>query len=122
MVSFFEQYDPLHQTVVSYHITKAIAEIASSVLRNSLGAAAQSPLDMSAASSLQGNENPGVLGSLFDLAVSDSGTGDAPELSLESNHPLNTGFLEMADWFLPMDYQPELWQFEYLEAEDPDLC
>ncbi|GJD02791.1 fungal specific transcription factor [Colletotrichum higginsianum] len=154
VISFFEKYDPGHQTVVSYQIIKVIADVAASVLANtptlpphmlpvSRGPSAvvqqpqtpiqNIPLDTLSppiggpGSARSGSVNSGtgdVLGSMTSLSMSDTqqqqrqtqqqGFMDiSAGLTQPNEGQFFTGFMDMAaDWRLPMDYQPELWQYD----------
>ncbi|WQF87357.1 hypothetical protein CDEST_12371 [Colletotrichum destructivum] len=154
VISFFEKYDPGHQTVVSYQIIKVIADVAASVLANtptlpphmlpvSRGPSAvvqqpqtpiqNIPLDTLSptiggpGSARSGSVNSGtgdVLGSMTSLSMSDTqqqqrqtqqqGFMDiSAGLTQPNESQFFTGFMDMAaDWRLPMDYQPELWQYD----------
>ncbi|KAK2029948.1 hypothetical protein LX32DRAFT_342461 [Colletotrichum zoysiae] len=157
VISFFEKYDPMHKSVVSYHIIKAIADVAASVLANTptlpphmlpapMGPSlipeqpqqaaaltagvvpvdAFSPPIGGAEQVRSGSINSGtadVLSSMTSLSMSDAQqqqqrqqqaflnlAGGLTQLNEGQFFP---GFLDMAtDWRLPMDYQPELWQYE----------
>ncbi|KAL2883022.1 hypothetical protein SGCOL_001712 [Colletotrichum sp. CLE4] len=159
VISFFEKYDPYHQTVVSYQVIKVIADVAATVLANtptlpphmlpvgpaatqqvslpgltmpmmpgSAGAmqAAFSPQVSGPGTTRSGSINgstPDVLGSMTSLSMADQQQQQqqpSPFMDLSAglappnDGQLFPGFMDMADWRLPMDYQPELWQYDNL--------
>ncbi|GJC88305.1 fusaridione A cluster transcription factor fsdR [Colletotrichum liriopes] len=160
VISFFEKYDPDHQSVVSYRVIKVIAEVAASVLANTptlpphmlpvsrgSSAALRQPQKQSAGdismttgvpvdafsspiggpgSARSGSINSStadVLGPMTSLSMSESQQQSqqqgfmnlAAGLTQPNEGQFFTGFMDMAaDWRLPMDYQPELWQYDNL--------
>ncbi|KAK1636073.1 fungal-specific transcription factor domain-containing protein [Colletotrichum phormii] len=156
VISFFEKYDPYHQTVISYQIIKVIADVAATVLANTptlpphmlpVGPAATQqvplpgpnmPMMPSSAGAMQGafspqmsgpgttrsgsknGSTPDVLGSMTSLSMADQQQQPSPFMDLSAglappnDGQLFPGFMDMADWRLPMDYQPELWQYDNL--------
>ncbi|KAK1595903.1 fungal-specific transcription factor domain-containing protein [Colletotrichum navitas] len=151
LIGFFEKYDPLHQSVVSYHTIKVMADVAASVLANTptlpphmlpapLGPSPipeQSPqaapstagVPVGAFSSLMGGAGPvgsggissggtaDMLRSMTTLSMSDTQhqgfMGIAGEPMQPNESQFFPGFVNMAaDWRLPMDFQPELWQYD----------
>lgn len=68
--------------------------------------------------SINGNTSD-VLGPMTSLSMSDQqqrqrpqGVMDMTGLVQPNDGHLFPGFMDMADWRLPMDYQPELWQYD----------
>ncbi|KAK7459933.1 fungal specific transcription factor [Colletotrichum acutatum] len=158
VISFFEKYDPYHQSVISYQIIKVIADVAATVLANTPtlpphmlpvqhGQAVQQvplpapsmPIMPDSSGAMQGafspqmsgpgtarsgsinGSTPDVLGSMTSLSMADQQQQQtSPFMDLSAglaspnNGQLFPGFMDMADWRLPMDYQPELWQYDNL--------
>ncbi|KAK1547215.1 fungal specific transcription factor [Colletotrichum paranaense] len=153
VISFFEKYDPYHQSVISYQIIKVIADVAATVLANTPTLpphmlpvqqvplpAPSMPMMPGSAGAMQGvfspqmsgpgtarsgsitGSTPDVLGSMTSLSMADQQqqqqTSPFMDLSTGLASPndgqLFPGFMDMADWRLPMDYQPELWQYDNL--------
>ncbi|OHW92902.1 fungal specific transcription factor [Colletotrichum incanum] len=156
VISFFEKYDPDHQSVVSYQIIKVIADVAASVLANTptlpphmlpvsrgpsaalrqpqqqqpVGDISMTPgVPVDAFSSPMGgpgsarsgsiNSTADVLGPMTSLSMSESQQQGFMNLAAGLTQPNEgqffTSFMDMAaDWRLPMDYQPELWQYDSL--------
>lgn len=140
VISFFEKYDPDHQLIVSYQIIKIIADVAASVLANTptlpphmlpVQQAPQpqmpGPINSPSTSDIQGftpGSCPGedvngsatdVLGPLTSLSMSDHQQGfmGLPAgLAQPDGNQFFTGLVDMSDWRLPMDYQPQLWQYD----------
>ncbi|EXF78771.1 fungal specific transcription factor [Colletotrichum fioriniae PJ7] len=152
VISFFEKYDPYHQSVISYQIIKVIADVAATVLANTPTLpphmlpvpqvplpAPSMPMMPGSAGAMQGafspqmpgpgtarsgsinGSTPDVLGPMTSLSMADQQqqqTSPFMDMSAGLASPndgqLFPGFMDMADWRLPMDYQPELWQYDNL--------
>ncbi|KAF6803127.1 fungal specific transcription factor [Colletotrichum sojae] len=165
VITFFEEFDPYHETVPSYQIIRIIAEVAATVLADTptlpphmlpisgsgpvyappgpqpqRSLASVSPVaagltpgsqvagfppdalmggtpSASRSGSINGNTSD-VLGPMTSLSMSDQqqqrpqGLMGMTGLVQPNEGPFFPGFMDMADWRLPMDYQPELWQYD----------
>ncbi|KAL0939701.1 fungal specific transcription factor [Colletotrichum truncatum] len=112
VVHFFETYDPQHETVPLYHVVKSLASVASSVLqssRNSPAILPEMPLQEEVPQQMSREESGFLAGDTSLVFEKPCLAGANPNLQ-SATPTLNT-------WGLPIDYNPELWHFEYLEDE-----
>ncbi|OBR07707.1 Fungal specific transcription factor [Colletotrichum higginsianum IMI 349063] len=98
VLSFFERYDADHQRVASYHIIRALYDVASSVTSN-----ATTPLP--ALPPMMGTDALADSMPMLSMSASASDLDMAgwEEVSLGGHDWLSAGFLQMADWGLPDD-------------------
>lgn len=169
VITFFEKFDPYHQSVPSYQIIRVILGVAETVLADTptlpphmlpvsgsgpVYAPSEPPRSLTSVSpaatgltpgsqvsgfppdavmggtpsasrsgSINGNTSD-VLGPMTSLSMSDprqqqqqqrpQGLIDMAGLVQPNDGQYFPGFMDMADWRLPMDYQPELWQYDNL--------
>uniref|UniRef100_L2FKL4 Fungal specific transcription factor n=1 Tax=Colletotrichum fructicola (strain Nara gc5) TaxID=1213859 RepID=L2FKL4_COLFN len=111
VINFFESYDPNYQTVASYHIIKVLYEVASSVVLGCPpGPCSQMPAtttipcpqilatDATSSLGIPSTSSPRVPPGL-------EFGGDWGNISLGGHDWFSAGFLQMADWGLPISSQ-----------------
>ncbi|WAO97291.1 Fungal specific transcription factor [Fusarium falciforme] len=131
IVSFFERYDPNHQSVFSYYIIKALATIASRALQNGV----ELPLDclnpcstgmaqtvVAASTAVTSNDTNSLAVPIPSPLRGESlASAEQEQMNLEDLSFTNDGgwFTGLLDWNIPLDYQPEVWQdFLSFDARD----
>ncbi|KAK6216594.1 fungal specific transcription factor [Colletotrichum tabaci] len=97
VLSFFERYDADHLRVASYHIIRALYDVASSVTANATPLPALPPMIDALADSMP------MLSMSASASASDLDMAGWEEVSLGGHDWLSAGFLQMADWGLPDD-------------------
>ncbi|GKT49090.1 fusaridione A cluster transcription factor fsdR [Colletotrichum spaethianum] len=113
VLKFFEGYDMNHQRVASYHIIKALYEVASSVVggaRPGLTDAATLPELPRSSVGMSVGGSSDLVDSMPTLSMSDIDLDGWEEISLGSHDWLSAGFLQMADWGPPMNSGTKLEQ------------
>ncbi|WQF88904.1 hypothetical protein CDEST_13918 [Colletotrichum destructivum] len=99
VLSFFERYDADHQRVASYHIIRALYDVASSVTANATPLPALPPMVGTDALA----DSMPMLSMSASASASDLNMAGWEEVSLGGHDWLSAGFLQMADWGLPDD-------------------
>ncbi|KAF9882254.1 fungal specific transcription factor [Colletotrichum karsti] len=121
ILEFFESYDANHQKVASYHIIKVLYEVASSVVVGLAEACTLAPPTTTTAPipypQPLGTETAGGIGVPPTTTTSPlmmSGLefgGDWGNISLGGHDWMTAGFLQMAEWGLPVNPQSVLQPF-----------